>query len=321
LRLASRDELSPQPSRQVVVPERAGIKAREQPLLLCSGAPAHCVRVATSVSLSTSSQTVACDLVAIVDVERYPLDHLESPAGRALVDRCRAELAQVGACELRGFLRPEAVSRAVKEALELKPLAHRSVVTHTIDLRPAEAASDDEDPLIAGYRTAKASLAYDQVPTGSVLRVVYESDLVTRFIGSALEVDPIYRMADELGAMNIMYHDPGDELTWHFDNAEFAVTLMLQPADGGGIFEFVPMLRTPTDPNPVGVRRLLRGQIEGVRTLQGEAGTLALFRGRLSPHRVTVAEGTRPRVNAVLSYAPVADARMSTSARALFYGR
>jgi len=101
----------------------------------------------------------------------------------------------------------------------LKPLAHRSVVTHTIDLRPGEAASDDEDPLIAGYRTAKASLAYDQVPTGSVLRVVYESDLVTRFIGSALEVDPIYRMADELGAMNIMYHDPGDELTWDPDSA------------------------------------------------------------------------------------------------------
>jgi hypothetical protein len=128
-------------------------------------------------------------------------------------------------------------------------------------------------------------------------------------------------MADELGAMNIMYHDPGDELAWHFDNADCAVTLMLQPALGGGVFEFVPMLRTPTDPNPMGVRRLLRGQRDGARTLQGEAGTLALFRGRLSPHRVTVAEGARPRINAVLSYAPVADARLSSSARALFYGR
>ncbi len=268
-----------------------------------------------------SSETAAGDIVGIVDVGRYPLDDLASPAGRALVDRCRAELVEVGACELPGFLRPEAVRRAVAEALELKPLAHRSVVIHTIDLKPAEAASDDEDPLVAGYRTAKASLAYELVPTGSILRLIYESDLVSRFIGSALEVDPIYRMADELGAMNIMYHDPGDELAWHFDNADFAVTLMLQPADGGGEFEFVQMLRTPTDPNPIGVRRLLRGQSHGTRTLQGKAGTLALFRGRLSPHRVTVAEGARPRINAVLSYAPVADARLSTSARALFYGR
>ena len=71
----------------------------------------------------------------------------------------------------------------------------------------------------------------------------------------------------------------------------------------------------------IGVRRLLSGQSHGTRTLQGEPGTLALFRGRLSPHRVTVAEGARPRINAVLSYAPVADARLSSSARALFYGR
>ena len=128
-----------------------------------------CYMVAT-VSLSSSSETVAGDVAAIVDVERYPLDDLESPAGRVLVDRCRAELVEVGACELPGFLRPEAVRRAVAEALELKPLAHRSVVIHTIDLTPAEAASDGEDPLVAGYRTAKASLAYDQIPTGSVLR-------------------------------------------------------------------------------------------------------------------------------------------------------
>ena len=272
-------------------------------------------------SLSANNETVACEIAAIVDVGRYPLDDLASTAGRALVDRCRAELVEVGACELPGFLRPEAVRLAVAEALELKPLAHRSVVIHTIDLRPAEAASDGEDPLLAGYRTAKASLAYEQIPTGSILRAFYESDVVTRFIGSALEVEPIYRMADELGAMNIMYHDPGDELAWHFDNADFAVTLMLQPAEGGGDFEFVPTLRTPTDPNPDGVRSLLRGQSRSARTLRGEAGTLALFRGHLSPHRVTVTEGARPRINAVLSYAPVADARLSSSARALFYGR
>jgi hypothetical protein len=81
------------------------------------------------------------------------------------------------------------------------------------------------------------------------------------------------------------------------------------------------MLRTPSDPNPTGVRRLLSGQSQATRTLRGEPGTLALFRGHLSPHRVTVAEGTRPRINAVLSYAPVADARLTSSARALFYGR
>jgi hypothetical protein len=273
------------------------------------------------VNQSASSRTVAGDLAAIVDLDRYPLDDLESSAGRTLVGRCRAELDQAGACELPGFLRAEAVERAVTEAIELKPLAHRSVVIHTIDLQPAEVVPGEESRLVAGLRTAKETLAYDHIPTGSVLRMVYESDLVTRFIGSALDVDSLYRLADELGALNVMYHDPGDELAWHFDNADFAVTLMLQPADGGGIFEFVPKMRTATDRNPIAVDRLLAGDSTGARPLRGAAGTLALFRGRLSPHRVTISEGTRPRINAVLSYAPISDARLTWSARSLFYGR
>jgi hypothetical protein len=118
-----------------------------------------------------------------------------------------------------------------------------------------------------------------------------------------------------------MFHDPPDELAWHFDNADFAVTVMLQPALAGGVFEFVPMLRTPEDANPEGVRRLLDGDRAGVRTLQGRAGTLALFRGHLSPHRVTPAEGARARINAVLSYSTAPNAMLSPSARALFYGR
>ena len=35
--------------------------------------------------------------------------------------------------------------------------------------------------------------------------------------------------------------------------------------------------------------------------MSGAAGTLALFRGHLSPHQVTAVTGARPRINAVLS--------------------
>jgi hypothetical protein len=99
------------------------------------------------------------------------------------------------------------------------------------------------------------------------------------------------------------------------------VTLALQPAAAGGVFEFVPMLRTPDDPNPGAVRRLLTGERAGIRTLRGAAGTLALFRGHLSPHRVTPVEGSTCRINVVLAYATVPDARLSEHARQLFYNR
>jgi hypothetical protein len=171
-------------------------------------------------SAQTDTDTLSTpSLAEIVDLERYPLDDLDGPAGDALVSRCRRELAEVGACELPGFLRPAAVAAAVAEAIDRKPLAYRTAVTHTIDLVPAPPGSDGDDPLVRGYRTSKAGLAYDHIPRTSVLRACYESDQLTRFIGRALEVEPIHRMADELGALNVMYHDAGDELNWHFDNA------------------------------------------------------------------------------------------------------
>ena len=97
-----------------------------------------------------------------------------------------------------------------------------------------------------------------------------------------------------------MFYGEGDELGWHVDNADFVVTLMLQPSTSGGAFEYVPMLRSADDPNPDGVRALLSGDRAGVRALSPAPGTPALFRGRLSPHRVTPISGSIPRINAVL---------------------
>jgi hypothetical protein len=55
--------------------------------------------------------------------------------------------------------------------------------------------------------------------------------------------------------------------------------------------------------------------------MSGEAGTLALFRGHFSPHRVTPVEGSRLRINAVLSFADAPGHRLHAAAYPLFYGR
>jgi len=54
---------------------------------------------------------------------------------------------------------------------------------------------------------------------------------------AALQVDPLFRCAEPPGALNLMVYPRGDKLGWHFDNADCVVTLLLQVAPGGGVFE------------------------------------------------------------------------------------
>ncbi|HEX9353985.1 MAG TPA: hypothetical protein VF933_09235 [Streptosporangiaceae bacterium] len=257
----------------------------------------------------------------VVDLDRYPVDRLDSPAGQDLVARCRRELAIAGASVLDGFIRPAAVASVVDWAMTAMPKAYRTEAEHNVYFTDADPGLPVGDPHRIRVRSAKGALTYDQIPPGSPLRVAYESAGLTAFVGAAVGRDVLYRHADKLGALNVMCYSHGDEHGWHFDQADFVVTLMLQAPLAGGQFEYVPMLRSADDENQQGVRRLLQGDRSGVRAMSGAAGTLTLFRGHLSPHHVTAVTGSLPRINAVLSYATAPGAQLSDHTKQLFYGR
>ena len=63
--------------------------------------------------------TAVWTLEQIVNLARYPITELDSPAGRELVDSCRARFNDGVACELEDFLLPEAV-QAVIAAVEAR---------------------------------------------------------------------------------------------------------------------------------------------------------------------------------------------------------
>ena len=260
-------------------------------------------------------------LADVVDLERYPIDRLDSSAGHDLVARCRSELAATGASDVEGFMRPAAVASVVDWAITAMPDAWWTDTEHNVYFTADDPDLPADDPRRTRVRSAKGGLAYDQIPSDSPLRVAYESDELTAFVGAALGSEVLYRHADELGALNVMYYAEAGGHGWHFDGADAVVTLMLQPPLGGGQFEYVPMLRSADNENLEGVRRLLQGDRSGIRSMSGTAGTLALFRGHHSPHRVTTVTGPRPRIIAVLSYASTPDARLSGHVKQLFHGR
>ena len=127
-------------------------------------------------------------------------------------------------------------------------------------------------------------------------------------------------MPDSAAALSFAIFERGDELGWHFDRSEFAVTLMLRPSRAGGAYEYVKDLRSVDSENRDAVSDVLDGDRTSVVSLDNEPGTLSLFRGRYSLHRVTPNQSETPRINAVLAYARTPDHQMNTVTRELFYG-
>ena len=52
----------------------------------------------------------------VIDLERYPLDRIDSPEGQQLVARCRDDLTRNGMFNLVGLMLPEAIEKVVAQA-------------------------------------------------------------------------------------------------------------------------------------------------------------------------------------------------------------
>jgi hypothetical protein len=256
-----------------------------------------------------------------VDLARYPIEDLDAPAGRALVARCRAALAEDGACELEGFLRPEAVARMVAEADAVAPAAHRSAGRATPYLELPAPSWPAGHPRRSFNPYALGAVAYDRLPPANALRRLYEWDPLMRFVGACVGRERLFRYADPLGALNVAVMIDGDELEWHFDQTDFVVSLALRNAERGGDFLYAPRIRSAADERYAEVARVLAGAAAGVRRLPMRPGTLLLFEGRYSMHCVSRIEGGTSRLVGLLAY----DTKPGTCASPLLqqarYGR
>lgn len=254
-----------------------------------------------------------------VDLSRYPIHDLEAAAD--LIATCRAQLSESGVMTLPGFLTPAAVKLMTDEAQSVADDAYWSTVEGNAYLEPTDESLPVDHPRRMTESTRLGALAYDQIPGTHALRQLYEWDGLLRFLGRALGREPLYRYADTMGALNVAVMRDGDYLRWHFDQTDFVVSLALQEATEGGDFEYVPYVRRPGDECYPAVREVLQGKSGAVRRLPVTPGTLILFEGRYSIHRVTTIRGDRQRLMALLGYDTKPGVVSSDHLRYMRYGR
>jgi hypothetical protein len=257
----------------------------------------------------------------LIDLERYPILDLNAETTRTLTAHCREQLDKTGACELPGFLKPDAVEELVRESDSLAEHAYHSVVTGTPYLAAPDPSLPEDHPRKFFEPTSVGVVAYDQFPADSILRQLFEWDPLMDFIAAALKKDRLYRYADPMGALNLAVMRDGERLHWHFDQTDFVTSIALRPSEAGGDFEYVPLIRSATDENYPRVKRLLQGSGEGLVRVAMHPGTLLLFEGRNSIHRVTPISGRITRLVALLAYDTNPTTRSSKLLQMARYGR
>jgi hypothetical protein len=252
----------------------------------------------------------------IVNLESYPL-------GKAtFATTCAETLNENGVLVLKDFLRPDALVLLQEEAERSAHKAYFCTQHHSVYLTPPDPTLPPEHPRNRQVESSKGCICDDVVAADSPLRQLYDAPEFRSFIKYVTDEQALHPYADSLSSINIHYAHRGQELGWHFDNSSFAITLLIQKPDGGSRFEYIKDLRNSAlgEMNYAGVQALLDGDLQP-NVLSMEPGTLVLFRGRDSIHRVSPNESDTTRMLAVLAYNAEPGISLSESARMTFYGR
>ncbi len=240
----------------------------------------------------------------LVDIATYPLDQPNSVAYKSAVAEARSQLQDDGCAVIKNLLRPTAVKIISQEIIERKSNTHFS----TSKMNPYFHSTKnpeypDHHPVNTFIERSSGFIPGDSWDASLAIDILFRSEMLTNFIRDALETQAVHCYADPLAGLTANILDPGQQFAWHFDTNEFAVTAMIDEADDGGLFQYVPLIRTPDNESFERIQKVLDDDCSEVKTLELHAGDLQIFRGRHSLHRVTrVPKTSRPRHAAIFAY-------------------
>ena len=243
-------------------------------------------------------------IAEIIDHERYPIDRVDNPRRQAAVEQVRGALAADGCAVIRNFFSEAGLAALLGEASDRKQQAYFSPSKQcNVYLNDGNPDFPQHHPLNVFLPRTNGFITADLFGEETHAHRLYYWEPLKQFLADCLGKDELYIYEDPVSNMIVNVGKPGQQFNWHFDTNEFTITMLLQPASSGGIFEYVPGLRSAEDECYDEVGKVLAGNRSRVRQLRLNAGDLQFFLGRFSLHQVTENTGENDRLLLIMSFA------------------
>lgn len=219
------------------------------------------------------------------------------------------------------FLSQATHQNILADCKNLKDKAFFNTVEGNCYLKEKEPSLGAHHPLNMTESTSLGVIAFDQIPASSGIHQIYQSNELRAFIADILGIEKLHEYECHLGAVNIARMIQGNYLRWHFDHSDFVVSIPIQNAESEGRYQYIHNLKSDTDPNYDGVQKVLNGDMSQVQELETDPGSLILFQGKNTLHRVTPVGGNTDRYVLLLGYAKTPGSKSTDYLRKIRYGR
>jgi len=240
----------------------------------------------------------------IINHARYPIDRPQDPLRLATIEEVRRELADDGCAVIRHFFSPAGLEALLGEARERQPQTYYSPnKLCNVYLNDGDPAYPEDHPINVFIPRTNGFVTADLYGEETASRRLYYWEPLKQFLAECLGKDELFIYEDPVSNMIVNVGAPGQQFNWHFDTNEFTITMLLQAAESGGEFEYVPQLRSARDECYDEVGKVLNGDRSRVRRLELNAGDLQFFLGRFSLHQVTANTGRSDRLLLIMSFA------------------